>query len=149
VCGNIQSLTTLIRHPPAFALQILDQPVDSPDNTPVQHLLLASSLYIRSYHRSKGPQLTRRIPLPAPSKRLLESAVLIDYQGRQPVLSRARQFVLPPKSKRRRRVVPIATSASNLFTREGSPASLRLLVEGLFSPGIATGQRRRFSDKRT
>jgi len=54
--------------------------------------------------------------------------VLIDYQCRQPIFSRARHSVLPPKSKRRRTVAPIATSASDIFAPEGSPANQRLLV---------------------
>jgi len=102
-----------VRHPLALALQILDQSVDCPDNTPVQHLVLASCIYILSHHRSEGFELTRRIPLPAPCERMLEDTVLIDYQCRQPVFFRARHFVSPPKCKRRPRMVPIATSISN------------------------------------
>ena len=117
-----------VRHPLAFALQILDQPVDGPDHTPVQHLVLASCIYILSRYRSERFELTRRISPPAPCERLLENTVLIDYQCRQPVFFRARHFVLPPKSKRRRRMVPIAKSVSDFLARDGSPANLRLLV---------------------
>jgi len=42
----------------------------------------------------------------------LESAVLIDYQCRQPVFFRARHFILPLKFKRRRTLAPAASSAS-------------------------------------
>jgi hypothetical protein len=38
--------------------------------------------------------------------------VLIDYQCRQPVFFRARHFVLQAKSKRRRKMAPVARSAS-------------------------------------
>ena len=35
--------------------------------------------FLSSYLRREGPELTRRIPLPVPSERLFENAVLIDY----------------------------------------------------------------------
>src|SRR5207245_1177184 len=61
----------LIRHPLAFTLQILDQPVGGLDNIPVQHFVLASCLYTLSHHRSEGPELTRPIALAARSLRAL------------------------------------------------------------------------------
>ena len=118
----------VVRHPLAFASQILDQPVDGRDNTSVQHLVFASCIYILSHHRSEGFELRCRIPLPVACERLLENTVLIDYQCRQPVFFRARHFVSPPNSKRSRRMILIATGASNFFAREDSPADLRLLV---------------------
>jgi hypothetical protein len=62
----------------------------------------------------------------------LENTVLIDYQCRQPVFFRARHFVSPPNSKRSRRMILIATGASNFFAREDSPANLRLLAVRAF-----------------
>jgi hypothetical protein len=57
-------------HPLAFASQILDQPVDGPHDTSVEHLVLASRIYILSYHSSEGLELSRRIPLAPLSERL-------------------------------------------------------------------------------
>src|SRR6516162_3756856 len=93
-------------------------PVWSSAHTPA--LVPAHVPLILSHHRSEGPELTRRIALPAPCE-LLESSVPIDDQCCQPVFFRARHFVLPPEFKRRRKTAPIATIASNLFAREGSP----------------------------
>ena len=64
----------LARHLLAFALQILDQPIDRTDHTAVEHLVLACGLCILPYHRSEGPELVRRIPPPASGERLFESA---------------------------------------------------------------------------
>jgi len=93
-------------------------PVWSSAHTPA--LVPAHVPLILSHHRSEGPELTPRIALPAPCE-LLESAVPIDDQCCPPVFFRARHFVLPPEFKRRRKTAPIATIASNLFAREGSP----------------------------
>jgi len=68
----------VVRHPLAFASQILDQPADGRDNTSVQHLVFASCIYILSHHRSEGFELRCRIPLPVACERLLENTVLID-----------------------------------------------------------------------
>ena len=51
----------VVRHPLAFASQILGQPVDGRDNTSVQHLVFASCIYILSHHRSEGFELRCRI----------------------------------------------------------------------------------------
>ncbi len=55
----------LVRHPLAFASQILDQPVHSPDDASVNDLVLASGVHVVSHHHSEGFELTCRIPLPA------------------------------------------------------------------------------------
>lgn len=125
-----------VRHPLAFALQILDQPVDGPDNTPVQHLVLASCIYILSHHRSEGFEFTRRIPLPAPCERLLENTVLIDYQCRQPVFFRARHFVSPPRSKRRRRMVRLQRAPQVSSLAKIRQPTFVCWWEGLLLPDI-------------
>jgi len=90
----------LVRHPLAFASQILDQPVHSPDDTSVNHLVLASGVHVLSHHHSEGFELTCRIPLPAPCECFLESGVPVDHQCCQPIFIRARHPVLLPNSKR-------------------------------------------------
>jgi len=107
----------LARHLLAFALQILNQPIDRTDHTAVEHLVVARAVCLLSYHRSEGPELVHRIPPPAPGERLFESAVLLDYQCCEPVFFRARHFLLPPKCKRRRRRAPVARNAPNFFAR--------------------------------
>jgi hypothetical protein len=74
----------VVRHPLAFASQILDQPVEGRDNTSMQHLVLAGCIYLLSHQRSEGFELMRRIPLAAPCEGLLENRVPIDYHCRQP-----------------------------------------------------------------
>jgi hypothetical protein len=56
----------------------------------------------------------------------LENTVPTDCECRQPAFFRVRHFVSPPKSKRRRRIVPIATGASNFFALEDSATILVL-----------------------
>jgi hypothetical protein len=75
----------LVRHPLAFASQILDQPVDGLIKSRCDILSSRVASTYRRITAAKDLNSPVGYRFPAPCGRLFESAVLFEYQCRQPV----------------------------------------------------------------